>query len=94
MNAKIEERVIINWACTIGHDAIIGNYTTILPGVNLSGFVKIGECSSVGTGAAIIQHVNIGQNTIIGAGTVVIKDLPDNCTALGCLLGQLSVMDN
>lgn len=79
----IGKHVIINLDCTIGHDVIIEDYSTILPSVNVSGFVKIGECVSVGTGAAIIQGISIGKNTTIGAGSVVVKDLPENCTAVG-----------
>lgn len=83
VNIKIGKHAIINLDCTIGHDADVGEYTTVLPSVNVSGFVKIEECVSVGTGSAIIQGVSIGKNTIIGAGAVVVKDLPANCTAVG-----------
>lgn len=83
VNIDIGKHVIINLDCTIGHDANIGDYTTILPGVNVSGFVKTEECVSIGTGSAIIQGLNIGKNTVIGAGAVVVKDLPANCTAVG-----------
>ena len=83
VNIEIGKHVIINLDCTIGHDAIIGDYTTVLPSVNISGFVTINECVSVGTGSAIIQGVKIGKNTVIGAGAVVVKDLPENCTAVG-----------
>ena len=61
----------------------IGDYSTVLPSVNISGFVKTEECVSVGTGSAIIQGVNIGRNTVVGAGAVVVKDFPENCTAVG-----------
>ncbi|MFG6496238.1 acetyltransferase [Fictibacillus sp. UD] len=80
---KIGNHVIINLDCTIGHDAILGDYTTVLPSVNVSGFVVTDESVSVGTGSAIIQGVKIGRNTVVGAGSVVVKDLPDNCTAVG-----------
>lgn len=83
VNIEIGKHVIMNLDCTIGHDAVIGDYTTILPSVNISGFVKAEECVSVGTGSAIIQGVSIGENTVIGAGSVVVKDLPSNCTAVG-----------
>lgn len=79
----IGNHVIVNLDCTLGHDCVIGNYSTILPSVNISGFVKISECVSVGTGSAIIQGISVGENTIIGAGSVVVKDLPSNCTAVG-----------
>ncbi|WP_253197388.1 acetyltransferase [Clostridium algidicarnis] len=83
VNIDIGKHVIINIDCTIGHDAILGDYTTVLPGVNVSGLVKIEECVSIGTGTAIIQGVSVGKNTVIGAGSVVVKDLPENCTAVG-----------
>ncbi|MCF6138826.1 acetyltransferase [Pseudalkalibacillus berkeleyi] len=80
---QIGNHVIINLDCTIGHDATLGNYTTILPSVNVSGNVVTKECVSVGTGSAIIQGVTIGENTVVGAGAVVVKELPANCTAVG-----------
>jgi len=83
VNIEIGNHVIINLDCTIGHDAIIGDYSTVLPGVNVSGFVKMEECVSVGTGSTIIQGITIGKNTVIGAGAIVVKDLPANCTAVG-----------
>jgi len=82
-NIEIGKHVIINLDCTIGHDAVLGNYTTVLPSVNVSGFVETEECVSIGTGSAVIQGVKIGENTVIGAGSVVVKDLPANCTAVG-----------
>jgi sugar O-acyltransferase (sialic acid O-acetyltransferase NeuD family) len=85
VNIEIGRHVIINLDCTIGHDAVLGDYSTILPSVNISGAVTIEECVNVGTGSAIIQGVTVGENTVIGAGAVavVVKDLPENCTAVG-----------
>ncbi|OBW58440.1 transferase [Solibacillus silvestris] len=82
-NIKIGKHVIVNLDCTIGHDAKLGDYTTVLPSVNISGFVEAGQCVSIGTGSAVIQGVKIGENSIIGAGAVVVKDIPENCTAVG-----------
>lgn len=83
VDIEIGKHVIINLDCTIGHDAKIDDYSTILPSVNVSGNVHIEQCVSVGTGSAVIQGVKIGENTIVGAGAVVVKDLPANCTAVG-----------
>lgn len=82
-NIEIGKHVIINLDCTIGHDAKLGDYTTVLPSVNISGYVDTGQCVSIGTGTAVIQGVKIGENSIIGAGAVVVKDIPKNCTAVG-----------
>ena len=83
VDIKIGKHVIINLDSTVGHDATIGNYSTILPSVNVSGNVIINECVSVGTGAKIIQQLSIGKNTIIGAGAIVTKDIPENVVAVG-----------
>lgn len=44
---------------------------------------KIGHNVVIYSGAKIVGGVNIGDNCIIGANAVVLKDVPDNCTAVG-----------
>lgn len=83
VNINIEDFVILNLSCTVGHDTIIGKYSSFMPTVNISGEVKIGEEVYVGTGAKIINQLEIGEKTIVGAGAVVSKSLPSNCTAVG-----------
>ena len=82
-NIDIQDYVIINLACTIGHDTVIKNYVSLMPGINVSGEVIIKEGVYIGTGAKIINQLTIGNNSIIGAGAVVSKSIPDNCTAVG-----------
>ncbi|WP_143883975.1 acetyltransferase [Chryseobacterium binzhouense] len=82
-NIEIENFVILNLSCTVGHDTKIGAYSSFMPSVNISGEVNIEECVYVGTGAKIINLLEIGENTIVGAGAVVSKSLPKNCTAVG-----------
>ncbi len=83
VNISIGKHVILNLACTVGHDTVISDYSSFMPSVNISGEVNIGECVYVGTGAKIINQLQIGANTIVGAGAVVSKTLPANCTAVG-----------
>ena len=82
-NVMIGDFVILNLACTVGHDTVIGNHAAFMPSVNISGEVNVCECVYVGTGAKIINQIEIGQNTIIGAGAVVARSLPADCTAVG-----------
>ena len=84
VDVQIGSHVIINLDCTIGHDDIIEDYVTLYPSVNVSGNVLVEKGVELGTGAQIIQGKKIGEGTIIGAGAVVIKDLPGECTAVGC----------
>ncbi len=82
-NIKIGKHVIVNLDCTIGHDAIIEKYSTILPGVNISGNVDIEESVMIGTGSSLIEEIKVGKETIVGAGAVVTKDIPQNAIAVG-----------
>jgi sugar O-acyltransferase (sialic acid O-acetyltransferase NeuD family) len=83
VNVDIGNHVIVNIDSTIGHDALLEDFVTVLPSVNISGFVKIKECSNIGTGVQIIQERTIGRNSIIGAGSVVVKDIKDYVVAVG-----------
>lgn len=74
---------IINLDCTIGHDAVLADFVTLYPSVNVSGQVKIGECTEIGTGANIIQGKRIGDRTVIGSGAVVVRDIETPGTYIG-----------
>ncbi len=82
-DVAINEGVLINLNCTIGHDVIIGRYAELSPGVHLSGLTHIGQFSILGTGAVVIPKVNIGNNVIVAAGSVVTKNVPDNVMVAG-----------
>ena len=83
VNVTAGGHTIICSGCTIGHDARLGDFVTLCPGVHVSGCVKIGPQSEIGTGTQIIQGISIGAGTVTGAGATVIRDLPDNCVAVG-----------
>ncbi len=55
VDISIGKHVIINLDCTLGHDDVIEDFVTIYPSVNVSGNVRVGECSEIGTGVQIIQ---------------------------------------
>ncbi|MBR2674850.1 MAG: acetyltransferase [Mogibacterium sp.] len=83
VNIEIGSHVIINLDCTVGHDAVLEDFVTLYPSVNVSGATRLCKGSELGTGTQIIQGKAIGSNAIVGAGSVVVKDIPDNCTAVG-----------
>lgn len=80
---EIDPFVHINLACTIGHDSIIGAFSTISPGVNVSGNVNLKKNTFVGTNASILENVSVVSNVIIGAGAVVSKSLNESGTYVG-----------
>jgi len=87
-NISIGNHVQINLDCTIGHDVIIGDFTTLSPGIHVSGWVHIGKRVYIGTGAVIIngsskKPIIIEDDIIIGAGACVTKSLSANQTYVG-----------
>ena len=83
VNIEIGSHVIINLDCTIGHDAVLKDFVTLYPSVNVSGITNIGHAVELGTGMQIIQGKSVGDYSIVGAGAVVVKDIPEKCTAVG-----------
>nr|WP_313902096.1 hypothetical protein [Enterococcus mundtii] len=74
---------MFNIYSTIGHDSKIGNYNSIYPNVNLSGYALLGNRNEIGVGTKVIPEVSIGQGNIIGAGSVVVKDIHNNTKSVG-----------
>lgn len=91
--ARIGRRVFIDHATglVVGETAEIGDDVTLYHGVTLGG--TSGDkgkrhptlCARVivGAGAKVLGPVRIGCNARIGSNAVVLKDVPDNATAVG-----------
>lgn len=88
VNIRLGHHVQVNLDCTIGHDVILGDYTTLAPGVHVSGWVHMGKRVYIGTGANIINGTKdkplvISDDVVVGAGACVTKSLPAGVTAVG-----------
>jgi sugar O-acyltransferase (sialic acid O-acetyltransferase NeuD family) len=87
-NIVLGEQVHINVDCTICHDSILGDFTTLAPGVHVSGWVHIGKRVFIGTGATIVNGTEdnpliIGDDVVIGAGACVTNSLPSRTKVAG-----------
>lgn len=88
VNIEVHEHAQINLDCTVGHDAVIGAYTTLSPGVHISGNVTLERRAFFGTGAVTVnglpgRPLKIGEDAVIGAGAVVTRDIEAGITAIG-----------
>lgn len=82
-DVKIDSFVIVNLACTLGHDSHLGSFVSLMPAVNISGYVTLGEGTFVGTGATLLQQLTIGANCIVGAGALVTHSFGDGKKIVG-----------
>ena len=75
----------------IGETTIIGDNCTLYQGVTLGGTGKdkgkrhptLGDNVLVGAGARVLGPISVGNNSKIASGAVVLKDVPENSTAVG-----------
>ena len=87
-NVRVGKHVHVNPHCTVGHDAILGDYTTLLPGAHISGWVHIGRRVFIGAGAVVINGTEdapmvLHDDAVIGAGACVTKSVAAGLTVVG-----------
>lgn len=83
VNLVFDPYVMVNLACTIGHEARLGRGCVLNPTVNISGGVLLEEGVLVGTGAQVLQYVRVGRGATIGAGAVVTREVAQGETVVG-----------
>lgn len=76
-NIKIGNHSILNRMNQIGHDCIIGNFFSAMPGAIVSGNVRIKESVYLGNNSCIRENLTIHSDTIIGMNGSVIRDITD-----------------
>ena len=82
-DVRVGEFAHLNLDCTIGHDAVVGAFSTLSPGVHVSGGVNLGDGCFVGTGAVLLENVHVPNSTVIGAGATVVRTLTEPGTYVG-----------
>ena len=91
--ATIGRRVFIDhgMGVVIGETAIIGDDCTLYHGVTLGGtswnkgkrHPTLEQGVVIGAGAKVLGPITVGKHAKIGSNAVVVKDVPENATAVG-----------
>lgn len=91
--ATIGRRVFIDhgMGVVIGETAVIGDDCTLYHGVTLGGtswnkgkrHPTLEQGVVIGAGAKVLGPITIGKHAKIGSNAVVVKDVPENATAVG-----------
>ena len=67
----------------ITHDGGTLLYRDVVPDLEITKPITIGNNVYIGNNVLLMPGVNIGSNVVIGAGAVVTRDIPDNSVAVG-----------
>jgi len=74
-NIKIGKHAILNRGNQIGHDSVIGNYFSAMPGAIVSGNVNISSNVYMGNNSSIKEKIHVSSNVIIGSNATVVKNI-------------------
>jgi acetyltransferase-like isoleucine patch superfamily enzyme len=67
----------------IGHDGGTLLFRHLIPDLEITKPIKVGDDVYIGNNVTILPGVEIGNKVIIGAGAVVTRNIPDNSVAVG-----------
>lgn len=73
-NIRIGKHAILNRGVQIGHDCIIGDYFSAMPGAIVSGNCSLGHRVFMGTNSSIREKLSIGNDMTLGMGSCFVKD--------------------
>lgn len=82
-NVSLGRHVHVNLNSTVGHDCAIDSYVTVNPLVAISGRVRIGRGTLLGTHSSVLQGLTIGAEATVGAAACVVRDVSDEQVVKG-----------
>lgn len=82
-SVSIGSHVQVNYGVTVGHDCVLEDFVTVLPGANVAGSVTLQEGATVGSGAVVLPGLTIGSGAVVGAGAVVTRSVTPGATVKG-----------
>ena len=82
-NIKLGKHTILNRMNQIGHDTLVGDFFSAMPGSIVSGNVTIGDCVYLGTNSSIREKIKITDNVTVGLNTGIVKDILTSGKYLG-----------
>ena len=82
-SVTLARHVPVNYNATLGHDAALEEFVTVLPGANVAGAIHIRTGATIGSNACVLQGLTVGTGATVGAGAVVTRDVPPAVVARG-----------
>ena len=83
-NIKLGKHTILNRGNHIGHDCIIGDYFSAMPGAIVSGNVTIHDLVYMGNNSSIREKLLVHSSSTIGMNSAVVKNIKEPGVYVGC----------
>jgi len=72
-HAVMGDFVVLNTRAGLGHDSVVGSYSSFMSGASLSGYAVAGRHTYWATNAVALPHSKIGDRVSVGVGSVVFR---------------------
>jgi sugar O-acyltransferase (sialic acid O-acetyltransferase NeuD family) len=79
----IRAHSIVNVGASVGHNARIGDFAQLCPGVRVSGFCQVGRGAFLGSNSVLAPGRTMGDYSQLGACSFAHRDLPKGSLAVG-----------
>ena len=89
-NIKLGKHALLNRGNHIGHDCVIQDYFSAMPGAITSGNVTIGDCVYIGINSSIKEKMIICSGVTIGSNATVVKHIVKSGTYVGVPVKKLN----
>lgn len=88
LDVYVDDFVTIGTQSSIGHNSIINMFSSLMPNVTISGFVKVCSSSFIGASATVLQgdeyaYLTLESNCIVGAASLVNRNVDAGTTVFG-----------
>ena len=77
-NSEVNDNVVLNVFCSVGHDAVIGMHSVLSPFAAVNGGAILGERVFLSTRATVFPLMKVGNGCIVDSHSYVKKDVEDN----------------
>jgi sugar O-acyltransferase (sialic acid O-acetyltransferase NeuD family) len=79
----VGEFTIVGACSSLSHDARVGAYNFLSPGLRLAGYGRVEDDCTTGLNTCILAHTTMHSGSISGAGAVIIRDVAPGATVAG-----------
>jgi hypothetical protein len=83
VDAKLGRFVLLNYGASVGHDAVLDDFSQACPGSRVNGWCHLARGAFVGSNAALLPRVRIGEGAKVGANAAVTRDVEAGTTVVG-----------
>ncbi|HAS11790.1 MAG TPA: sugar acetyltransferase [Acidimicrobiaceae bacterium] len=74
-SVRLGRHVLVSYLSSVGHDSVVGDFTSVMPGAHVAGGCTIGSGVLIGAGAVVLEGRTVGDGATVAAGAVVTRDV-------------------